>query len=359
MLLLLFCLLVLGFSGAAAEESLNDWPVIAVVAQDLRFYQESSIFGEDVPEGQYIAASYVEWIESAGGQVLPVPYDISHEYVDEILASCNGLLLPGGMGDISEGWDYGLKEIMRMNKSGKFFPLWGTCLGFEWMVQAYSDADADAILEGDLDSMNYTLALDFEVVPEGYASEEEGQAEHKEDAENAENGDASGSRASRMFGPDALPLELFKKLGKQRLAFNAHEKGVDTAAWWADEALCSAFRVLSVNKDRQGRPFVSSIEGRSGMPLYGVQWHPEKNMAEWGVKDDKPYSVIDHSPEGIAVSWHLAMFFVSEARKNTNVFPLGETDALIYGDPVTTISQPVFCESYFFAPDFLFWPYDR
>lgn len=37
------------------------------------------------------------------------------------------------------------------------------------------------------------------------------------------------------------------------------------------------FDVLSVNDDKKGRTFVSTIEGKK-LPFYGVQWHPEKAM---------------------------------------------------------------------------------
>lgn len=37
------------------------------------------------------------------------------------------------------------------------------------------------------------------------------------------------------------------------------------------------FDVLSVNDDKKGRRFVSTIEGKK-LPFYGVQWHPEKAM---------------------------------------------------------------------------------
>ena len=37
---------------------------------------------------------------------------------------------------------------------------------------------------------------------------------------------------------------------------------------------------LATNRDREGRPFVSLVEGKS-YPVYAMQAHPEKNVFEW------------------------------------------------------------------------------
>jgi hypothetical protein len=41
-------------------------------------------------------------------------------------------------------------------------------------------------------------------------------------------------------------------------------------------------------------------------PIYGTQWHPEKNTFEW----TKPY--IPHSPLAVKVTFFMADFFVNE-----------------------------------------------
>jgi len=40
------------------------------------------------------------------------------------------------------------------------------------------------------------------------------------------------------------------------------------------------------SKDSRGYGYVSTIEGLR-VPFYGVQWHPEKAMFEWGVKNGR------------------------------------------------------------------------
>ena len=50
----------------------------------------------------YIAASYVKFVESAGGRVVPVLTNQDEAYYEMIFNSTNGLLLPGGDVSVSK-----------------------------------------------------------------------------------------------------------------------------------------------------------------------------------------------------------------------------------------------------------------
>jgi gamma-glutamyl hydrolase len=54
------------------------------------------ILDQDGYNGTYIAASYVKYIEGAGGRVVAIPYRASHEVLQQLFSQINGLLLPGG-----------------------------------------------------------------------------------------------------------------------------------------------------------------------------------------------------------------------------------------------------------------------
>ena len=108
----------------------------------------------------FLAASYVKWIESAGGRVVPIPYAESRGSVlDEILMQVNGVLFPGGASALSDGARHIYSKAIELNEAGDYFPLWATCLGFEWVMEMQSGNDG--ILTGNLDSENLTVALDF------------------------------------------------------------------------------------------------------------------------------------------------------------------------------------------------------
>ena len=57
-------------------------------------------------------------------------------------------------------------------------------------------------------------------------------------------------------------------------------------------------------------------------PIYGVQWHPEKNNFE----HYEGYNELPGTAHGVLVSQYMANFFVNEARKNHHKFPTQEEE---------------------------------
>ena len=68
-------------------------------------------------------------------------------------------------------------------------------------------------------------------------------------------------------------------LGSENVTMNNHHYGIYTEHFHNTESLNTFFNVLSVNKDRKGVEFVSTMEAYK-YPIYGTQWHPEKNSFE-------------------------------------------------------------------------------
>lgn len=65
--------------------------------------------------------------------------------------------------------------------------------------------------------------------------------------------------------------------------------------------LSGNFTILSTNTDRRGKAFVSTME-HNLFPVFGTQWHPEKNAFEFGTNaDGTPFEVIPHSRQAIEV----------------------------------------------------------
>lgn len=110
-----------------SDES-NTRPLIAILAQK---YPKTS-------NQSYISANYVKFIESAGTRVVPIPHYFNRTKIEEIFKYVNGVLFPGGaikwfVADYyqhaKQFWDLALKS----NDDGTYFPIWGTCLGFQAM----------------------------------------------------------------------------------------------------------------------------------------------------------------------------------------------------------------------------------
>ena len=101
---------------------------------------------------------------------------------------------------------------------------------------------------------------------------------------------------------------------------NNHQQGVSVEAF-ANSALAGFFDLLSTSVDRAGRRFVSTIEAKGGAPIWGVQWHPEKNAFEEGLAPDgSPYEVTNHSAPAVRATWQLAQTFLSAARRSSHTF---------------------------------------
>ena len=78
-----------------------------------------------------------------------------------------------------------------------------------------------------------------------------------------------------------------------KLAFNNHGLGIHPDTYKASAAN-DYFKILSVDEDRAGLPFVSTVEGRRH-PLYAVQWHPEKAPWEWSLTYKMTHSEVSQA----------------------------------------------------------------
>lgn len=110
-----------------------------------------------------------------------------------------------------------------------------------------------------------------------------------------------------------------------------HNFGLSYDTYIANGGLQDFFAVTSLSLDRQGVPYVSTIESRS-YPVTATQWHPEKNAFEW------PAGLhIPHTPEAVEVTHAVGNFLVSEARRNKHSpgSRKKEIDLLINTFPVT------------------------
>lgn len=120
------------------------------------------IFGQpksspECPNGkscEYIAASYIKFVESHGLRAVPISYYADDEKIDSLFQSINGVLMPGGGSGLPGSAQRMYSNALAANAAGDYFPIWGTCNGFEWLVQL-----AGAPLDGGFDSENVSLPL--------------------------------------------------------------------------------------------------------------------------------------------------------------------------------------------------------
>lgn len=126
-ILAVLALLVCCATWASAQVIKTDRPIIGIITHPET--EASSAY----PHRQYIAASYVKWIESSGGRVVPIPHNIDLAEGKKLLRQLNGLMLVGGAFIYNDHVGALIDEAVQMNREGIYFPIHGTCLGFEYV----------------------------------------------------------------------------------------------------------------------------------------------------------------------------------------------------------------------------------
>lgn len=254
------------------------------------------------------------------GRVVPIPYNTTEDEMEHLFSSLNGLLIPGGGATVSPAALFSMQKTIEVNDNGDYFPMWGTCMGFQWLMIGYSGNPSKFTLDGVFNAENISLPLQY----------------------------TTKAKTSRLF--NSLDSDLYRSLGTVDITLNNHHYGVTPDHFEATPALKSMFDVLSVNKDLDGNPFISTVEARE-YPVYGIQWHTEKNLYEWGQQPENglPYEDINHSIEAQQITRYLAEYFVNEARQNKHKFAdfQEEMDSLIYNYS-PTYTAPEFEQKYFF-----------
>ncbi|XP_016103443.1 gamma-glutamyl hydrolase-like [Sinocyclocheilus grahami] len=132
----LLCACVVALCGAApftqSDEPDYDRPIIGILTQEVDDYMKK--FGET-----YIPSSYVKYIESGGARVVPIRLNQSFAEHEKIFRSINGLLLIGGSvnletSDFAHTAGIYFRLALKANEEGEYFPIWGTCLGFQLLT---------------------------------------------------------------------------------------------------------------------------------------------------------------------------------------------------------------------------------
>ncbi|XP_075600116.1 gamma-glutamyl hydrolase [Balearica regulorum gibbericeps] len=309
LLLLLRCAAAASVVLRGRQVEGNERPIIGILSQECHF-EKFHRFGRS-----YIAASYVKFLESAGARVVPIRLNLSDEEYDKIFHSINGVLFPGGGVDLKTSEYSRVAKIfyhkaLEANDKGDYFPVWGTCLGHEELTYLTSGE----VLLVNTKTDGFALPLNF----------------------------TSAAKDSRLF--KNFPDDVLHAFATEPLTSNFHMWSLSMENFTKNEKLRNFYNVLTTNTVNEVE-FISTMEAYK-YPIYGVQWHPEKNPFEW-----KNSPGIPHSPSAVRASYYIADFFINEARKSLHHFPSEdeETKELIYNyTPVYTGTFSSFQQIYFF-----------
>jgi len=200
---------------------------------------------------------YLNWVQRSGAVAVVVPYNTEH--LGAYLKSLHGMVFCGGsiedkrthttrqyktyLGAVHSVVDYAVKE----KDSGNYFPIWGTCLGFE-MLALMGDPPKDPELFKALQKVRKfgTGTLTF---------------------------DPAFSKIKRRF-----PADLRARLEETPCCTHKHNYGF-TLTDDNFEHMRHYLRVVAVDHLPNGTPYMNMFEYKH-YPFYGAQWHVERTFNE-------------------------------------------------------------------------------
>mmetsp|Transcript_1235 Transcript_1235/g.1270 ORF Transcript_1235/g.1270 Transcript_1235/m.1270 type:complete len:234 (+) Transcript_1235:274-975(+) len=198
----------------------------------------------------------------------------------EALDHLNGLFYTGGPdqpGDYNNFAEEIFNYVLKKNDEGQYFPIWGTCLGFEDLAFFIGGDDilTEHVLEGVYTNVRFT----------------------------------EDPATTKMFGELGDEAYVYED---NSLFYQAHEWAVSIEDF--DEKLSYFYTATSVSVDDAGEEFIQTMEGKD-YPVFATLFHAEKTQfAFW------PDAPINHSRTYVEKNRYFADFFVGEARKNLNTF---------------------------------------
>ena len=104
-------------------------------------------------------------------------------------------------------------------------------------------------------------------------------------------------------------MAVMKTLSKEKSTANFHHWCM-TMENMTTSSLDKFYRSLATSTDDKNLEFVATIEAVN-YPIWGVQFHPEKNVYEWGTN----LTSVPHSSDAIKAGLYFGDFFVNQGDK--------------------------------------------
>ena len=242
-------------------------------------------------EYSYIPGSYVKHYWGAGARIVPIQWDLSHSDLKYLFQRINGLIITGGAHTFSIHnlpFSFGVSAkylvdlAIEANKNGDYFPVYGTCLGYQLLA---------AIMAKNW-SMNVHVPNGNNIIKNVYLTE---AGKHNKIYQN-------------------MPKYLIYQMEHNRISFFHHIHTPDPQAWVKNSNLRDTMQVLSWTPDNEGSGYAALVGGID-LPFWGSQFHPEKISFEWWEEQYIPH-------QGIAILYqqYFASFFVNETKMSNHAF---------------------------------------
>ena len=229
---------------------------------------------------------------------MPIWYDEPNATLDAKLAAVNGVLLPGGDSDVSRGTPLRataeriVRAALDARDAGDYFPVWGTCMGFQLLALVVADDPLDAPLEP-YDGANV--------------------ASHLRVVERADRGRALGSLHEDVYAAATGYVDGMPSGGvPTETVYENHEFGVAPRAFEDSRD----WRRRSVRPSRRTRIAEGERSRRSWRDARVCRCTARSSTRRNPRRSGTRRSRFPHSAEAVAVGQGLANFFVAEARRS-------------------------------------------
>ena len=207
----------------------------------------------------YTSESYHKYTEETGATSLVIPYDMPWERMKEILDQLQGIVLPGGIAAFADQDGkltyYGsqilkiYKYVIERNEANKPFFVFGVCLGFQELIKAATGGDLTVIQGGFNDRGLHSV----EFLPTDFMTK------------------------SKVLSRGNL--NDYIKVFQKQYIFYQHDFGITPEHFMKYTELVKNYNILATSKTDSGLEYATIIEHKK-YPIFGVQFHPEKNAWE-------------------------------------------------------------------------------
>lgn len=239
------------------------------------------------------------------GIAIAIPHSASDDELRTLFSMVNGVIFPGGGTDLydnryRDALDVLYDEAVNFNTSEDIasslfphsppkqsFPLWGTCLGFQYLAIKGNDGARDTL--GDFLAQNISLPVE----------------------------NTPAMTTSRLFS-HAHPIErtlMIQHMANAPATANVHYHGFAPTLFQTSPSMARNFNLLGTSVGQDGKEFVAIMESPR-YPFFGVQFHPERSLFEWADKEN-----IVKEYETVRLQHYFGSVLVAEARKNSHKFP--------------------------------------
>jgi len=182
---------------------------------------------------------------------------------------------------ITEKLKYVVEYVIQQNTEfDNYYPLWGTCLGFEVIAMIIAE--------------NFSILSKCEKC-----------------IDVSKNNFLNTNYTSKLFA--GLPQDLQEKLSYANLSHFSEEYKLDVTAFENSPPLMELLTPIAYTYDAAGVKYISAYESPK-IPIYATQFHQEGSTYGWGGK------TTNHGMDAVRLQQYLSNFLVSEALKNKNIF---------------------------------------